>query len=176
MFRFEGLPVVIKRILFFAAILVVALLQNTDGLLPTVFGARFFPLIPLVIAIGMCEGELSGLFYGMIAGCFWDVCSTAPDGFNGLYLAFTGCAAGLLVHFFMRNKLVTQYCICAVATGLHSILYWMFTIYIPIGDTRFSALLGFYLPGAVITTALSFIIYHAVKYVSISLVEKETSL
>lgn len=176
MFRSESLPVIIKRIIFFVAILLVSLLQNTDGLLPTVFGARFYPLIPLVIAIGMCEGELSGLFYGMIAGCFWDVCSTFPDGFNGLFLSFAGCTAGLLVHFFMRNKVITQYCICAVATGLHSIVYWLFAVYIPVGDSRFSALLGFYLPGAVITTALSFIIYKAVKFVSISFVEKESAV
>lgn len=173
MFRSESFPVVIKRIVLFAAVIVAAVLQNTDGLLPTVFGARLFLLIPLVISIGMCEGEMSGLIYGAVAGCFWDVCSTAPDGMNGFYLALAGCASGLLVHFFMRNKLLTEYCICAVATGLHSVLYWVFTIYIPLGDKNFAKLFGFYLPGAVITTAVSFVIYYSVRALSRKLVEKD---
>lgn len=173
MFRSEGFPVALKRILLFAAVILVAVLQNTDGFLPTVFGARMFLLIPLVISIGMCEGEMSGLLYGAAAGCFWDVCSAAPDGFNGLYLAFTGCLSGLLVRFFMRNKLMTEYCICAAVSGLHAILYWLFTVYIPLGDNNYSKLFGFYLPGAVITTALSFIIYYLVRALSRKLVEKD---
>ena len=124
----------------------------------------------------MCEGEISGLVYGAIGGCFWDVCSTAPDGFNGLYLAALGCISGLLVRFFMRNKLLAQYCICAAATALHGFLYWLFTVYIPVGDNNFSRLLGFYLPGAVMTTAVSFCIYYAVRTVSGRLVEKEAEL
>lgn len=173
MFRFEGMPVAVKRIVLFIAVIITAVLQNTDGLLPDVFGARMFLLIPLVISIGMCEGAMSGLLYGAAGGCFWDVCSAAPDGFNGLYLAFAGCAAGLLVRFVMRNKLLTEYCICAVSTGLHGILYWLFTVYIPLGDNRFSKLFGFYLPGAVITTAVSFIIYYLVRALSRRLCEKD---
>ena len=173
MFRFEGLPVAIKRILLFLAVIITAVLQNTDGLLPDVFGARMFPLIPLVIAIGMCEGAMSGLLYGAAAGCFWDVCSAAPDGFNGLYLALVGCASGLLIRFFMRNKLMTEYCICSVSTVTHGVLYWLFTVYIPLGDYRLSKLFGIYLPGAVITTSVSFIIYYLVRVLSRRLCEKD---
>jgi rod shape-determining protein MreD len=172
-FRYEGFFVAVKRIILFIAVILTAVLQNTDGLLPDIFGVRLFPLIPLVISIGMCEGAMSGLLYGAAAGCFWDVCSTAPDGFNGLYLAFAGCLAGLLIRFFMRNKLLTQYCICAVTTVLHGVLYWLFTIYIPLGDNRFSKLFGFYLPGAILTTAVSFIIYYLVRELSRRLCEKD---
>lgn len=173
MFRFESMPVAVKRILLFIIVIATAVLQNTDGLLPTVFGARLFLLIPLVVSIGMCEGEMSGLLYGAAAGCFWDVCSSVPDGFNGLCLAFAGCLSGLLVRFFMRNKLMTEYCICAAVTGVHAILYWLFTVYIPLGDNNFSKLFGFYLPGAVITTAVSFVIYYLVRGLSRKFVEKD---
>ena len=176
MFRSESFPVVLKRILLFVAVIVTAVLQNTDGFLPDIFGARIFLMIPLVISIGMSEGEISGLIYGAVGGCFWDVCSAAPDGFNSLYLAVVGCVSGLLIRFFMRNKLLTQYCICAIATSLHGLLYWIFTVYIPIGDNNFTKLLGFYLPGAVMTTGVSFIVYYAVRYVSNRLVEKEIEL
>lgn len=176
MFRFEGLPVLIKRILLFLFVLIFAALQNTDGLLPCIFGARFFILIPLVIAIGMCEGELAGLFYGMIAGGFWDVCSSGIDGFHALYLALIGVFSGLLVRFFMRNKLLTQFCICAVSAFTHSILYWLISVYIPVGDNGYGKLLGFYLPSAVITTAISFVIYYTVRTICNKLQDKEAKI
>lgn len=176
MFRFQGIPIVIKRILLFVAVVIFSALQNTDGLLPSVFGARFFILIPLIISIGMFEGELAGLFYGMIAGCFWDVCSAGPDGFHGFYLALAGCLSGILVHFVMRNWILSQYCLCATATAIHSIIYWLATIYIPIGDSGYSKLLGFYLPSAIITTAFSFIIYYMVRFICTNLKENQAQM
>ena len=165
MFRFEGLPLYIKRISLFLLVLIFAALQNTDGILPCIFGARFFVLIPLVIAIAMSEGEIAGLFYGFAAGAFWDVCSSGPDGFHAFYLAFAGAVTGTLVHFIMRNKLITQYCICFITVFVHAVLYWFVTIYIPVGDYRFGKLLGFYLPSAVITVASSFIVYYLVRLI-----------
>lgn len=176
MFRFEGLPIFLKRIILFLLVLVFAALQNTDGILPCIFGARFFILIPLVTAIGMFEGELAGLFYGLTAGAFWDVCSAGLDGFHTFFLALLGTVTGVLVHFFMRNKLLTQYCICGIAAFSHSILYWLITVYIPAGDNMYSKLLGFYLPCAVITTAVSFIIYYFVRFICLKLSEKEAGI
>lgn len=165
MFRFEGLPLYIKRILLFFAVLVFAALQNTDGLLPCIFGARFFILIPLVIAIAMHEGETAGLFYGLAAGAFWDVCSAGPDGFHAFYLALLGTVTGFLVRFIMRNKIITQYCICFISIFVHMVIYWAVTVYIPVGDFRYGKLLGFYLPSAVITIAASFIVYYMVRFI-----------
>lgn len=173
MLRYEGLPVLIKRILLFLIVLLFAALQNTDGLLPCIFGARFFILIPLTVAIGMYEGEIAGLLYGTAAGAFWDVCSAGLDGIHTLSLALIGCASGLLIHFFMRNKLLSQYCICAVSCVLHAVLYWAVSVYIPVGDSGGAKLLGFYLPCAVITTAISFVIYYFIRFISTTLKEKE---
>ena len=176
MFRSESLPVLLKRIILMILVFVFATLQNTDGLLPCIFGARFFILIPLVVSIGMFEGEISGLLYGLLAGGLWDVCSGGIDGFHAFFLALTGCLAGILVHFFMRNKLLTQYCICAVSAFLHGIFYWLISVYIPIGDNRYMKLLLFYLPSAIITTTISFIIYYSVKYICNKLHEKEENI
>ncbi|MBQ8209415.1 MAG: hypothetical protein IJZ35_02390 [Clostridia bacterium] len=173
MFRLEGLPVVIKRILLFAIVVVAAMLQNTDGLLPVIFGARIILLIPVVVCIGMCEGEMSGLVYGLIGGAFWDVCASGIDGFHGFYLAFIGCLSGILVHFIMRNRLLTQYCICTVSAVFYCVFYWFATVYSQVGDMNYSKLLGFYLPGAVITTAFSFIVYFIIRFICSSLKEKE---
>lgn len=176
MFRREGLPVAAKRILLFLIVLFSALLQNTDGLLPVFFGAHLFVLIPVVVCIGMCEGEVSGLVYGLIGGVFWDVCSAGIDGYHAFYLAFIGCLSGVLVHFIMRNRLLTQYCICGIAAAIHSVVYWLFTVYIPLGDMNYKKLLGFYLPSAVVTTAFSFISYYVVRFISNTLMEREEKI
>ena len=102
--------------------LAAAVFQNTDGFLPSVFGARLFVLIPVIISIGMFEGELSGLLYGLAGGAFWDVCASGTDGFHGLFLALTGLASGLLVRFIMRNKLLTFYLPAAVMTCVFSFI------------------------------------------------------
>lgn len=143
-----------------------ALLQNTDGLLPVIFGARLFLLIPLVVSIGMCEGEMSGLLYGAVAGAFWDICSGVPEGFCAFYLALAGCVSGVLVRFVMQGKLLTQYCISAVFSVCYCVLYWLFTVYIPIGDSRNQVLMGFYLPSAVVTVVFSFIPFCFVRFIS----------
>lgn len=176
MFRREGLPVALKRILLFFIVLAAALLQNTDGLLPVFFGARIFLLIPVVVCIGMCEGEVSGLVYGLAGGAFWDVCSAGIDGYHAFYLALAGCLSGVLVHFIMRNRLLTQYCICGVSSAVYGVVYWLFTVYIPLGDMNYAKLLGFYLPSAVVTTAFSFVIYYAVRFISNTLIEREEKI
>ena len=165
MFRFEGLPVFLKRIILFLLVIIFAAIQNTDGILPCIFGARFFILIPLTVSIAMFEGELAGLFYGLAAGAFWDVCCGGIDGFHAFYLAFLGALTGVLLHFFMRNKPLTQYCICGAASFCHAVLYWLITVNIPVGDRMYNKLLGFYLPSAVITTAVSIVIYAAVGFI-----------
>ena len=176
MFRLESLPVVVKRILLLGIVIFAAMLQNTDGLLPVIAGARIFILIPVVVCIGMCEGEISGLAYGLAGGAFWDVCASGPDGFHGFYLALTGCIAGVLVHFVMRNRLLTQYCISTIASLVYSVGYWYITVYSQTGDMNYNKLLGFYLPGAVVTTAISFAAYYLIRYISRTLVEKEPEI
>lgn len=176
MFRREGLPVAAKRILLFFIVLLSALLQNTDGLMPVFFGARLFLLIPVVVCIGMCEGEVSGLIYGLIGGAFWDVCSAGIDGYHAFYLALIGCLSGVLIHFIMRNRLLTQYCICGISAVVYCLIYWMFTVYIPLGDMNYRKLLGFYLPSAVVTTAFSFVFYYVIRFISYTLTEREEKI
>ncbi len=164
--RSERLTVLSKRILLFALTVITAAFQNTNGLLPSVFGLRFFPLIPLTVSIGMCEGEISGLLYGAAAGIFWDICSASPEGFCAFYLALLGALSGVLIKFYLRLRTLTQYVITAISSVCFFALYYLFTVFIPIGDKGFNVLLSFYLPSAVMTTAFSFIPYSIVKFLS----------
>ena len=176
MFRLEGLPVFIKRILLFAIVVIAAMLQNTDGFLPVFFGARIFLLIPVVISIGMFEGEISGLLYGLAAGAFWDVCASGADGIHCFYLALTGCVSGLLVHFMMRNRLLTHYCICSLSSVIYCVVYWFLSVYISVGDMNYNKLMVFYLPSAIITTAFSFVVYCIIRFICETFREKEPEI
>lgn len=175
MFHSEGIPVFIKRILLLLTVILLAALQNTDGLLPTFFGARLMPLIPFAVCVGLCEGETAGLLYGAAAGAFWDVCAGGPDGLHALYLAFIGCVSGLLVRFIMKNRLLTQYCFTTVASAVYAVLFWWVSVSIPIGDAGNKKLLGFYLPSAVVTALFSFILYYFIRFFSEKLREPERS-
>lgn len=175
MFRSEGIPVFIKRILLLLTAIVLAALQNTDGLLPTFFGARLMPLIPFVVCVGIFEGETAGLLYGAAAGAFWDVCAGGPDGLHALYLAFVGCLAGLLVRFIMKNRLLTQYCFTTAASAVYAVLFWWVSVCIPIGDAGNKKLFGFYLPSAVVTSVFSFILYYFIRFISEKLREPDHS-
>lgn len=176
MLRREGMPVLIKRIVLGVIVLLVALLQNTDGLLPTFFSARLFLLIPLSVCIGMYEGFMPGLLYGMAAGAFWDVCSSGADGMFALILAFAGFISGFMIKYVMRNKLLTQLSITAFFSFGTLILHWLITVYIPIGDKDLRKLLLFYLPSAVMTLAVSFVIYYVVGFVCTFFNDKEARL
>lgn len=173
MLRSESFPIHIKRILLFLTVIILAALQNTEGLLPRIFGAHMMPLIPLIISVGMLEGEMYGLVYGALAGAFWDVCASGPDGLHALFLALTGCITGVLVHYIMKNRLLTQYCICAVSSVAYAVVYWLCSVYIPLGDAGGEKLLTFYLPSAVVTTVFSFLIYYFVRFICTHLKEKE---
>ena len=146
-----------KHVIFSVLILLTALFQNTGGLLPTVFGAAFLPLVPAVVAIGMREGEVAGLIYGMAAGAFWDITSSGADGVHALYLAAFGFAAGLLVKTYLRDTMLSFYVLTVSAALISAVTDWLVFTLAPVGDLGARLLVGFYLPSALLTTAFAFV-------------------
>ena len=146
-----------KHIFLFLLTLITALFQNTGGLLPSVFGAVFWPLVPLTVAVGMREGELTGLVYGMIGGAFWDVTVSGADGIHALCLAVTGFAAGWLVRFLLRDTMLSFYAVTAGAASLIAAVDWCVFTLIPVGDLGARLLVRRYIPSALITVAFAFI-------------------
>ena len=146
-----------KHVFLFAVVLLTALFQNTGGLLPSVFGAVFWPLIPVTVAVGMREGELTGLIYGMTAGAFWDVTVSGTDGVHALCLALTGFAAGWLVKFLLRDTMLSFYAVTAGAASLIAAVDWFVFTLIPVGDLGARLLVRHYIPSALITVAFGFI-------------------
>ncbi len=151
-----------KKIYLFALVLITALFQNTGGLLPSVFGAVFCPLVPLTVAVGMREGDLAGLVYGAVAGAFWDVASSGADGVHALTLALIGFAAGWLVRFLLRDTMLSFYAMTAGAAALVAAVDWCAFTLIPAGDLGARLLVRHYIPSAMITVAFAFLCRFAV--------------
>lgn len=140
----------IRRLLLAAVVIIGALVQNCAL---SVGSIQICILIPLCVIIAMFEKELAGIFYGILAGCLWDVSTTTPDGMKALFLALTGCICGLLVRYVMRNNLLSALVLCAASGLVFSITHWAVYV-IPNAQGMFRALFLFYLP-QVLLTALS---------------------
>lgn len=161
--KFKSSLTAVKNACYFAAVLIAAALQNTEGALPGIGKARFFILIPVAVSIGMLEGDLSGLLYGALAGALWDVCSPGLDGFRALWLALTGFTAGILTRFRLREKVATQYLFCSVSVAAYCAIDWFFTVSLPVGDSGLEKLIYFYGGSAAYTLLFSFVVFLALR-------------
>ena len=103
--RTETKKIVIRRAIYAGLILLTAVMQNTTGLFPEIFGVRAMLLIPAVVCIGMHERDIPGLFYGLLAGVVWDAFSAGPHSFNAVLLMTFGFVCGALIGTIMRNNL-----------------------------------------------------------------------
>lgn len=155
-----------RRLIFFAVTVLCALLQNTDGYFPSVFGAHFFILIPLCIAIAIFEGEIWGSLFGIFAGALWDFVRGGGDGYNVLFLFLMCVFSGLLVRFLMQKNFVTALSLTAGSCFLYSVFYVMFFISAQGIDNSSYLFFRFYLPSAVLSTLLVVIFYPFAKAVS----------
>lgn len=150
----EYLHIYIRRGVLALMILVAAILQNTAHMLPTIFGARAFLLIPVVVCISMFEKDVSSTIFGAFAGVLWDVSSCSSTGFNTIMMMIIATSCGFLIHYLMRNNMVTATLLTSVALIFYSLVYWlMFSVSDNASDNAFK-LLTFFLPSCVYSLAL----------------------
>lgn len=161
--EFDNKNVYIRRLCLAAVVLLVAILQNTDGLLPSAFGFRAMPLIPAVVCISMYERELPGMFFGVFAGLLWDSVSPSGGNFYAILLAIFGFTCGALITHLMRNNLITAFLLSGSAQLLH-MLFFFCKEYIFSG--RFDGaykLLTFYIPSYLYSMLFLPILFFAVR-------------
>ena len=153
----------VRRLVFAAAIVIINILQNTRGFFPEIFGARAFLLIPLVVCIGMFERSYAGALLGLFAGALWDMSMPDGNGYNALILMVFTAACGLMITVLMRNHLLTALILSASAITLYVLLYVLFfVIAAGIADAN-RLILSFYLPCGIYTLAFTPIFYLATR-------------
>jgi len=155
----------LRRGIFIGMILLAAVLQNTPGLFPEIFGVPAMLLIPAVVCTGMYERDIPGLFYGLLAGVVWDIYSAGPPGLNAVMLMTFGFVSGALIGTVMRNNLVTALLLTASAGVAYNTVYWFFAFVLKSYDGAMQAYLTFYLPSVLYTVLLMPMFYFIVKAV-----------
>lgn len=147
-------------------LLCVLFLQMAPHGLPTVFGARPLPVIPLTVFVAMFRGPLAGGITGVAGGFLWGVFSHRLLGVDALLLLVVGCVCGLLVHMLMRNNLISAVLLSASATAAVCLIDWFLFTAIWNPEECLYALWRLVLPDALYTIVLSPALYGIVFWVS----------
>jgi len=167
---------IIKRRAWLAVILLIfAVLQNTAGLFPQIFGARAFILIPLITAIAMYERDIPGMLYGLFAGALWDVVAGGGD-LNAIFLVTVGFICGTLINTIMRNNFATHLLLTAFTVLIYVTCYWLYHFVFMGLDRAFLTYISFYIPSAVYTLVLSTPIFFIVMAIENHFRESEFTL
>lgn len=153
----------LRRAIFIVAIILVALLQNTPHLMPSIFGSHAFLLVPLITCLGMFETSFVAALMGALAGVLWDVTIARGDGYNALILAIFATATSLLISYLMRNNLSTAALLGGTAVVLYSLLHWFFFVVCSGAKGGFLTLFTFYLPSTIYMLILVPIFYIALR-------------
>lgn len=156
---------VIRRLIFVLFIILTAVMQNTKGYFPEIFGVRALLLIPLTVCIGMFEREIAGAALGLFAGALWDMSSGLGDGYNTLFLMLIGAGCGLLINVLMRNHLLTAFIMTAAASTLYVLSYILFFVVSQGLDSSGFLFFRYYLPSCIYTLLLTPIYYLIVRAV-----------
>ncbi len=160
----ENRPRIMRRACFFLVVIAVGILQISD-VLPTFFGVRFLPLLPLTVVLGMFERETYGLYYGLLAGIIWDMNISSVDGFNAFFFALVGFTCGLLMTYLMMNNLITASILCVSWSLIYFLVSWIIFVAAKGVDGSFYVLVSSYLPAALLNIITLPLYYYTVRAV-----------
>lgn len=155
---------IFRRLSLALILLLISVLQNTDGFFPQVFGIRALLLIPAVVCIAMFERDTFGMIFGIFAGALWDVFASGAS-FNALFLLTAGFLCGTLINTIMRNNIVTASILTFIFSAIYNVVYWLFNFVFAKLDSAFFMLWRYYLPSIVYTTVFVPIIFIIVRAV-----------
>ena len=154
-----------RRLCLALILLLLSVLQNTDGFFPQIFGVRALILIPAVVCMAMYERDIWGMLLGRFAGALWDITASGAS-FNALYLLTVGFVCGTLINTIMRNNVVTAMILSTLATLIYNIGYWAVSFVGGGMDNAGFILIRYYLPSILYTMLfipLTFITVRAVE-------------
>ena len=154
-----------RRLCLALILLLLSVLQNTDGFFPQIFGVRALILIPAVVCMAMYERDIWGMLLGLFAGALWDITASGAS-FNALYMLTVGFVCGTLINTIMRNNVVTAMILSTLATLIYNIGYWAVSFVGGGMDNSGFILIRYYLPSILYTMLfipLTFITVRAVE-------------
>lgn len=146
-----------------ALILAASVFQATPNVLPEIFGARAFLLIPLIVSVSMRQSMFAGAAAGIFAGALWDASSSMPDGYLALYLGALGFICAFLTSRYVRDTLKTALLFCMAGCLAFVLIRTLCYSYYFNFDGAGILLKSFYLPSFIYTCAFLPLIYMLTK-------------
>ncbi len=155
----------IKYVLYCILILLADLLQNTGGLLPSIFSAHCFLLIPVTVTLAMSEGEKEAALIGLFGGLLWDLVSADHLGFNSIFLALFCLIASYITENLVRNVYIVNLIVSVVGVFIYSVLYWMLFVASSKDTGSFATLGYYYIPSAIYTSVISVLAVYLINLI-----------
>lgn len=155
----------IRRVLFVLVAVLSALIQHTPGFNLSIGLISPMLLVPFVVCVAMYERTLTGLAFGVLAGALWDFASTGADGMFTLMLSTIGFGTGVIITFYIRNRLVSAVALTFVSSLAVSVAYWMIFVLRKGFDGTWIILLTRFLPVALYSTLFVFVYYYLVGFI-----------
>ena len=135
----------IRYLAYVLELLVLFMLQETPGLLPSNFGARPVLLFPAVVAIAMLEPEVPALLFGVVGGLFCDFGLSGMLGFHALVLGVLCFFISLVIRAYLQNNMATAILTGVWSLGLVVLAQWFFLYFFQYSYPAY-ALTHHYLP------------------------------
>lgn len=160
----RNLRLTAKWALYFLILLVAVTAQTTPGFL-TLGQVRPIFILPVCLAVAVCEGEYAGAFFGAVGGLLWDYTAGRVAGLLAIGLMVVCFTAAILVQLYLRtsamNFILVSGCACLLVTGVDFLFYYLMPGYAGAAQRYF----GVILPMTVFTAALSPLAMLAVRAV-----------
>lgn len=135
----------IRYLAYVLELLVLFMLQETPGLLPSIFGARPVLLFPAVVAIAMLEPEVPALLFGVVGGLFCDFGLSGMLGFHALVLGVLCFFISRVIRAYLQNNMATAILTGVWSIGLVVLAQWFFLYFFQYSYPAY-ALTHHYLP------------------------------
>ena len=135
----------IRYLAYVLELLVLFMLQETPGLLPSIFGARPVLLFPAVVAIAMLEPEVPALLFGVVGGLFCDFGLSGMLGFHALVLGVLCFFISLVIRTYLQNSMAPAILAGVWRIGLVVLAQWFFLYFFQYSYPAY-ALTHHYLP------------------------------
>jgi len=112
----------LRRLLMGVLVFLVAMAQNVPWL-PSILGARAWPLLPLVVAVAVCDQPVPAIVFGAFAGVLWDF-SSPSHGLHAIYLAFIAFACAMLLRYILNRNAFTVALLSFLSIAIYLLLRW----------------------------------------------------
>jgi rod shape-determining protein MreD len=157
----------LRIVLFVLEILLLFFIGDTEGVLPSIAGARPSLLVGAAVSVALSGyKELPAMSFGIFCGLLMDFSRGGPYGFYAILLAILCYFSAALVQNLFQKNLLTAVVLSLLAVVVVFSLQWVFFYLLPGYSQPIYALLHHALPSAVYTFLACIPIYFLTRGLS----------